>query len=219
MCACVLFGLPAAHAQQTASIEWQDAESFTKADRSAIPALAKVMGIQNPRRVAQGVSIPIPCPYAFVESGYFEDGHLRTYLQLALHRKDWKCMRGPAGEQPQRVGRWSAYATEIETRREWKIEDQGWVQFVPFEDGVPYEDAALIVLTIKHRQLVNRLPRADALSQLPSIDVGEITSIRVKANDAKAFEVWTSIGGAGDVYVVKINGSTVELHEIGVWMA
>ncbi len=68
LCAQFFFGLPAAaQGQQAEQIEWHDEGSFTKADRNAIPALAKIMGLQNPKRVYQGQYLPDLCPYAMVD--------------------------------------------------------------------------------------------------------------------------------------------------------
>jgi hypothetical protein len=219
LCAQVLFSFPdAAHAQQAEQIEWQDERSFTEADRNAIPALAKIMGLQNPKRVYQGEYLPDLCPYAMVESTYSESGHLRTYLQLTVHRKDWKCMR-PAGTKSKRVGRWSAYTTELETRREWRIQEDRWVKYVPFGDGVSYEDAELIALAIKHHQLVNRLAGNVSPFQVQTIDPADITSIQVKANAVRTFEVGSSKGGSGEIYVIRLNDHSVELHEVRFWIA
>jgi hypothetical protein len=199
-------------------IEWHDERFFTGADRKAILALAKIMGIQNPKRVHQGEYLPSLCPYVMVESTYSEAGDLRSHLQLILHRKDWKCMR-PDGTKSKRVERWFAYSAELNTRREWKIEEDQWVKYVPFGDGVSYKDAELIILAIKHGQLVNRLPILFAAPQVPSIDPAEITSIQVKTNATATFEVWSSKGGSGEIYVIKINDHMVELHEIQSWIA
>lgn len=176
------------------------------------------MGLQNPKRVYHGQYLPDLCPYAMVESTYSESGHLRTYLQLMVHRKDWKCMR-PAGTKRKRAGRWSAYTTELEKRREWRIEEDEWVKYVPFGDGVSYEDAELIILAIKHRQLVNRLAENVAHLQVPAIDPAEITSIQVKSNAVRTFEVGSSKGGSGEIYVITIKDHSVELHEVRSWIA
>ena len=212
---CMFFSYPAsAHAQQAEQVEWEDGKSFTEADRNVIPALAKIMGLQNPKRVFQGEYLPSLCPYAMVESTYSESGHLRTYLQLTVHRKDWKCR--PEGTKSKRVGRWLAYSTELDTRREWKIEEDQWVRYVPFGDGVSYEDAELIILAIKHRQLVNQL--AGNL-QVPTIDPADIASIKVKANAVRTFEVGSSKGGSGEIYVIRINNRSVELLDFRMWIA
>lgn len=152
-----------------------------------------------------------------VESTYSESGHLRTYLQLTVHRKDWKCR--PEGTKSKRVGRWLAYSTELDTRREWKIEEDQWVKYVPFGDGVSYEDAELIILAIKHRQLVNRLAGNVSPLQVPTIDPADITSIQVKANAVRTFEVASSKGGSGEIYVIRINDHNVELYEVRFWIA
>lgn len=214
-----LFSFPAvAYGQQVQKIEWQDEKSFTGADRSAIPALASTMGLQNPRRVYQGQFLPSLCPFVMVESTYSESGHLRTYLKLRMYRKDWKC-RKPGGAKIRRVGRWFAYSTDLETRREWRIEEDQWVRYVPFGNGVSYEDAELIILAIKHDQLVKRLPDDAVSFGVPAIDPADITSIQVRANEANTFEVGSSKGGSGKIYVIKIIGHSVELHEIQFWIA
>jgi hypothetical protein len=216
LCTQVWFSFPfVADAQQAEQIEWQDERRFfSDADRNAIPALAKVLGLLNPKRVYQGQYLPDLCPYAMVESASSESDHLRTYLQLTVHRKDWKCMR--AGTKSKRVGRWLAYKTELDTRREWKIEEDQWVKYVPFGEGVSYDDAELIILAIKHRQLVNQL--AGNL-QVPTIDPGDITSIQVKANATRTFEVFSSKGGSGEIYSITINDHNVELREVRFWIA
>jgi hypothetical protein len=129
-----------------------------------------------------------------VESAYSESVHLRTYLQLMVHRKDSKCMRSE-GAKSKRVGRWFAYSSGLETRREWRIEEDQRVKYVPFGDGVSYEDAELIILAIKHRQLVNRLPENVAPPQISPIDPADITLIRVKTDAVGTFEVWSSVSG------------------------
>lgn len=204
----------AAQVQQAGQVEWQDENFFTEADRRAIPTLAKRMGIQNPKRVNHGEYLPTLCPYAMIESAYSYSGHLRTHLQLIVHRKDWKCMI-PQRAKRKRVGRWFADAAELETRREWKIEEHQWIKYVFSGDGVSYEDAELIILAIKHGQLVNRSPQ----NVMPTIDPMDITSIRVKESDDRTFEVGTSQGGSGEIYVIRINDRLVELLEVQIWMA
>ena len=216
LCAQVLSSFPtAAHAWQVEQIEWHDERSFTEADRDAIPALAKTMGLQNPKRVYQGESVPDFCPYAFVESSSSESGHLRSYLQLMLHRRDWKCDR-PSGTKRKRVGRWSAYSTELELRREWRIQEDQWVKYVPFGNGVSYEDAELILLAIKHHQLVNRLAWS---REVPTINPADVTSIQLKSNTVRTFEIACSAGGSGEIYVIRINDHSVELLQVRSWIA
>jgi hypothetical protein len=207
-----------ARAEQAEQIEWQDQKYFTAGDRTAIPSLARAMGIQNPKRIYHGESLPSSCPFVMVESAYSDSGHLRSFLQLVIHRKDSKCAR-PVRAESRRVGRWFASNAGLRTWRQWKIEEGQWVKYVAFEDGVSYEDAELIMLAIKHRQLVNRLPHNVVPLQIPAIDPGEITSIRVKTDADRTFEVWSSVGGSGDVYLLKINAGRVELHGIQMWMA
>jgi hypothetical protein len=211
-----LFSFPAAYGQQAQQIEWHDERSFTGADRNAIPALAKIMGLQDPKRVYQGQFIPSLCPYVMVESTYSESGNLRTYLQLMIYRKDWKKCVKPDGTRSKRVGRWFANGTDLETRREWRIEEGQWVRYVPFGDGVSYEDAELIILAIRHHQVVNQL-RGNV--EVPTIDPAEISSIRVKSEVGRTFEVGCSKGGSGEIYVIKIDDHIVELHEIRFWIA
>ena len=184
------------------------------------------MGIQNPERVYLGESLPSFCPYVTVESAYSESGHLRTYLELTLYRIDWKCVR-PEGAKSKRAGRWFANSTQFETRREWKIEEEGWVKFVPVGDGVPYEDAELIILAIKHHQLLNRLPANTVPLQIPEIDPMEITSIRVptnaariyvQTNAARTYEVESSTGASGKIYDIKISDRSVELVGVRIWI-
>ncbi len=54
---------------------------------------------------------------------------------------------------------------------------------------------------------------------MPTIDPADITTIQVKANAARTFEVGRSKGGSGDIYVIRINGRSVELHEVRFWLA
>ena len=203
------------NAQRPAKVEWHYKKFFTEADRSAIPALAKMIGIRDPKRVFHCKSIPGSCPFAIIESTYSESGHLRTYLQLIFYRDDWrKCVRPVSGES-KRVGRWFADSTGLKTRREWKIEEDHWVKYVPFGDGVSYEDAEIIILAIKHRQVVNRSPE----KILPTIETMDIASIQVKASADRTFEVRTSKGGSGEIYVIRLNDHDVELLESGIWIS
>jgi hypothetical protein len=216
---CMFFSYPAsAHAQQAKQVEWEDGKSLTEADRIAILTLAKIMGIQDPKRVYRGEYLPDLCPYTMVESTYSESGQLRTHLQLTVHRKDWKCVR-PERAKRKRVGRWFAERTELEARREWKVEEDQWVKYVPFVDGVSYEDAELIILAIKHRQLVNRLPQNRVPLQIPTIEPMDITSIQVKTNADRTFAVESSKGGSGEIYVIRINNRSVELLDFRMWIA
>lgn len=100
-----------AYGQQSQPIKWHDQGSLSRADRIAIPTLAKGMGLQDAKRAYRGEYLPSLCPYVMVESAYAESGHLRTYLQLTVHRADWKCR--PDGTKSKRVGRWLAYSTEL----------------------------------------------------------------------------------------------------------
>jgi hypothetical protein len=172
------------------------------------------MGLPDPKRVYQGTYLPSLCPFVTVESAYSESDHLRTYQQLTVHRRDWKCR--PDGTKSKRVGRWLAYSVELDTRREWKIEEDPWIKYVAFGDGVSYEDAKLIILAIRHHQVVSRLT---GNAEVPTIDPAEITSIRVKSGAGKTFEITSSTGGSGETYVVKVNQNLVELEEVRVWIA
>jgi len=131
-----------------------------------------------------------------------------------VYRNDWKCMR-PVKGKSKRVGRWFANSTDLETRREWKVEEDQWVKYVPFSDGVSYEDAETIILAIKHRQVVDRSLR----NALPSIDSMDIASIQVKASADRTFEVTTSNGGSGEIYLIRLNDHNVELLETQIWIA
>ena len=147
-------------------------------------------------------------------STYSETMHLRTHLQLVLHRNDWKCFK-PIRAKSKRVGRWFANTTDLETRKEWRIEEDQWIKYVPFGEGVSYEDAETIILAIKHREVVSR----SAENVLPQIDTMNISSIRVKASVDRTFEVTTWNDGSGDIYLIRLNGSGVELLETSFWIA
>jgi hypothetical protein len=102
-----------------------------------------------------------------------------------------------------------------------KLEENGrskntnGVKYVLYGDGVSYEDAELIILAVKHQQLVNRLSQG----VMPTIDSMDITSIRVETTADRTFEVGNSQGGSGEIYVIRINGRLAELLEIRIWMA
>lgn len=212
----IFFSLRAsARTNQTAQVKWQDENFFTQADRKALPALANIMGIGNPKRVFHGEFIPSTCPYVMIESVFSESGHLRTYQQLMAYRNDWKKCGKPVRGESKRKGRWFANSADLKTQREWKVQEDTWVKYVSFDDGVSYDDAETIILAVKHRQLVNRSPE----NAIPVIDPMDITSIQVKGGPDRTFKVWTSVGGAGEVFVVRIDDRAVELLEVSIWMA
>jgi hypothetical protein len=200
-----------------AQIEWPTTQEFSTADRDAIITLAKKMGIENPKRVFFGQTLPDLCGFVSVESAVTDAGHLRSWLELQIRRQDWeKCYDAPPGSKTRRAGRWIARNTDLLKREEWRIEDNEWHLYLRFGPGVSFEDAELAVLAIRHGQLINRLPTADnqreSDAKVPMIDPSAISYIVAHGSDAHTYDLYTG-SGSGRILTIKIVDGKVELHE------
>ena len=80
-----------------------------------------------------------------------------------------------------REGRWIGSRAELSVEESWRISDGSWFIDLRLGPGVPYGDAERIILAIRRRALVNRVPsfigplRLDTV--MPSIDATEVRSI------------------------------------------
>ena len=120
-------------AQQVDRIEWQENASFSTADKDAIVSLTKTMGIESPRRVSHAQYLPNFCEFVRVESVASEAGHLRTWIELEIHRQDWmKCYKTPRGSKTRHMGRWVASSSDLSTKTEWRIEANVQKNHSPF---------------------------------------------------------------------------------------
>ena len=195
---------------------------LSKGDKEAILKLAQEIGIEAPVRIFEGQCHPKICDFLVVESAAKELGHLKCWLELKIHTEDW---RADEGSITLRAGRWAAQRTELRVEENWIIEDNGWRLYVhlspdaPFD--VPFEDAELIVLAIRHDELINRLPvESDPFSPnsiFPKIDPSSITFM-IRSKGLRTYDVYTGTG-RGEVFTIKVVNGKAELHRRSSWFA
>jgi hypothetical protein len=166
-------------------------------DKEAILWLAKEIGIEDPVRVSDRACRPRICDFLVVESAAKELGHLKCWLELKIHPEDWSA---DDGSITLRAGRWAAQRSELIVEERWIIEDDGWRLYVflspyaPFD--VPFEDAELIVLAIRHDKLINRhldnrIPQSQSFLHISKIDPSSIAHAPVGAS---TYDVYTLTG-------------------------
>ena len=210
-----------AQVSQPAQVEWDNANDVGPADRAAILRLAHRLGIEQPRRVSFTAYVPSFCEFVRVESVVTVEGNRRSWLELALRRRDWPACWRVRRFSRRSDGQWRGSRAELSTEEEWRIADGDWFIDTRLGDRVAYDVAKRIVLAIRDNSLVNRLPSSVGLLKLdttmPQIDASEIRSITVDKSNADMYEVRTG-QRAGLVYSIRIRDETIELHGIGSWM-
>jgi hypothetical protein len=208
--------------QQRAPIEWQVAgEDILASDRVAIVKLVYGIGLE-PERISVGIILPGGDHYIYVRSAILAEGKHRSWREVNVCRKDWTQCNNAEGRSVKRVGRWMASKAAVDRREAWRIDDDGWGKDVSVEAGVPFADAERIVLAIRRKQMVNRVPVASVgplklNRSLPDINPDDITYIKAFDADSKAYEVTIGIGG-GFTLRLKIVGSEVELTSYSEYM-
>ena len=214
--------VPWIEGQQHPAVEWQVAgEDILASDREAIVKLARRIGLE-PERVSVVIALPGGDHILNVRSAILVEGKHRSWREVDVCRKDWTQCNNAEGRALKRVGRWVASMAEVYRRETWRIEDGGWAKDVPVAPGVPFSDAERIVLAVRRKQLVNRVP-AVAVGplklnrSLPDINPDDITYIKAFDSDSKAYEVTTGIGG-GFTLRLRIVGSEVELTSYSEYM-
>jgi hypothetical protein len=210
-------------------IEWPS--NLSDGDKEAILTLARETGIEEPVRVCDRHCHPRIRDFLVVESAAKELGHLKSWLELTIYPEDYRPddpedYRPDDGSITLRAGRWATQKSKLYQREEWIIEDDGWrlcVGFsrdVPFD--VPFKDAELLVLAIRHDELINRLPaQLDPLNPNPSyifpeIDPGSITRI-LRSRGLRTYDVYTGIE-MGEVFTIQIMNGKAELLRRSGWI-
>lgn len=205
-----------ADGQQTEAIKWDLDFDVTGADKSAIEKLAKKMGI-DVARVSVLYVLPSGGQVLNVDSRIVVEGRYRTWVELSICRKDWKPLHCSTKSR-QSVERWQASVRDLKRREAWSIQDGDWHADVPVEPGIPFGDVEQIVLAIRHRQLVNRLPTSVGSIKLntamPEIDAAEITCIE---KDSSGYEIRTG-RASGLILRVRIVGANVEIYSYATWI-
>ena len=117
------------------------------------------------------------------------------------------------------MGRWVASSSDLSTKTEWRIEGNQWHMYLRFEPGVPYADAELVVLAIRHSQLLNRLPTDNSPLKLrpylPVVDPTDISFMEVCGTEPRTYNVHTGKSKAScEILTVKIKDGKVELHQL-----
>jgi hypothetical protein len=206
-----------AGATQSSSLEWANASGITAADKTAILDLARRVGLENPRRVSVAEIHPVGGTIVIVASEVETTGPRRTWRELSVCRRDWRC----ASRDGVRVGRW--VSGSIQSVMAWRVTDNGWYVDVHLSEGVSFPAVERIVLAIRRQEVVNRLPTIfvgrEFHPEMPFIDVSKIRTVKLSAHYPGGYEVWTSDGGAGEVFTFRIEGGVVELHATGQWVA
>ena len=205
-----------AYGQQTEAIKWDVDFNVTAADKSAIEKLAKKIGV-DAARVSVVYVLPSGGQVLNVESRIVIEGRHRRWVELSICRKDWKPLRCSTKSR-QSVERWQASVRDLERREAWSIQDGDWHLDVPVGPGTPFTDVEKIVLAIRRRQLVNRLPTSvgpiKLNTEMPAIDLDEITRIE---KNSSGYEVRTG-RAAGLILRVRIVDANVELYSYATWI-
>jgi hypothetical protein len=220
----VLFGCicgVTVQARQVDTIAWDVDATITAADRDAIIALARQMGISEPRRVSFSIRLPSRCRFVRVESAVRERGNRRNWLQLRMRPREWSDCLGKDGIT--KVGRWSAAQSDLGERETWRIEDGEWARDLYLGPDLPYPDAVTIVRAIRRRGLVNRLPSNVSFGPLkmtksiPEIDPDDIGAI-TKSQIVPGEYVVRTGSDSGYVLAVRIVDDQVELLSVERWV-
>ncbi|HKE82177.1 MAG TPA: hypothetical protein VKB50_00415 [Vicinamibacterales bacterium] len=195
-------------AVQNDAIEWRVGPDITANDKKAIVELARNAGIDRPHRVAVSTTLAPGCHVLTVSSDVMVDGNRVTWTGLDLIRTDSKnCW--PQRDSTKRVGRWMANTSRPWIEERSRIHDGDWHIDLELDDGVPYRDAERIVLAVRRKTLVNRVPG----SQRADIDPDLITSIqKPTGKPAGEYIVTAGSGSRGVVFSIAIVDDRVELR-------
>jgi hypothetical protein len=206
--------LGAALVAQDASIEWRVSSDVTPNDRKAIIELAHKAGMDRPRTVMTVAAPTAGCRTVSVSSDVAVDGNRVRRSGLDLIRADSKNCWPQANSAP-RVGRWIANTDRPWIDERWRVRDGDWHLDVTLDDDVPYRDAERIVLAIRHKEVIDRLPEhAQGTRAEPEIDADSITSIQKRGGRGRT-EYWLASGAgvrAARLSIAIVDGR-VELYE------
>ena len=195
-------------AAQSDAIEWRVGPDVTANDKKAIVELARSAGIDRPRRVAVSTTLAPGCKVVTVSSNVMVDGNRVTWSGLDLIRTDSKnCW--PQRDATKRVGRWMANTSSPWIEARSRIHDGDWHVDLELDEDVPYRDAERIVLALRHKTLVNRVPG----SQRADIDPDLITSIQKPTGKPEGeYTVTAGSASRGVVFSIAIVDDRVELR-------
>jgi hypothetical protein len=214
--------------QRERKVQWHvDADlQLVESDKNAILKLVRQIGLE-PESVFVVTLLPSGDRLIYVSSPIIVEGNHRAWTELSVCRTDWNFCNNKTNRSLKRVGRWLASKADLERRERWRIHDGDWSMDIPVQSGVRFADAEQIVLVIRHKQLVNRVPTVAGPPRLnvtvadinviadinPIADVNpdEISQITRVVSDTGVYEVTIGVG-SGVVLRVKIIGNSVELQ-------
>ncbi len=174
------------------------------------------------QRVYLSVLLPTGCRFIRAQSPVTEAGHLRTWLELSIRRKDWTgvshCLPVPPGSKAQHIWRWITSRNDLWRARQWRVQENGWHVDVRFDGtDLTYPETELIVLAIRHQRLVNRLrPTMAPAPKIPVFDANAIYQMYF-SNDSGIRMYYVCLGRV--MVEVRIVAGTVELLSYGIAMS
>jgi hypothetical protein len=194
------------------------------ADTAAVLALGRQFGIPQPARIDRVFPELVGCPVVELGSPVSIEGKRHSWMELKVRRRGrdtggHRCeVYAPSGSTVKRSDRWVASSEELIERSLWRVSDGDWHIDVALDAGVPYDSAVVLVLAVRRRTLVNRMPaglRRFFGDTLPTIDASDIRTIRRKQ------EVYEVITGErwGTVLLVSIVAGEVIVHNVGSWIS
>jgi hypothetical protein len=201
-------------------VEWSiPAADVNAGDRRAILELARRFGINDPQRVSV---LNAGCLTVRVDSKVTVEGN-RLRSQSVLMRRNTGPGCTAARGKMKRVGNWiTGLETALPVVR-WRVRDEDWHVDMYLGEGVSYENAAVIVRSIRRNGLTDRRQPQDQTFDIPYIDASTITYIRrphqtvwTSPGDSRDYEVMTGESG-GFVLLVRIVDGSVEVHRAGGW--
>lgn len=196
-------------------VEWDVDSDIVASDKEVILKLVRELGLK-PKTVGVVIQLPTGDRVIHVKSAILVQGKHRTWHELPVCRRDWDHCNNDEGRSLKRVGRWLASKADLAEFGTWRIEDGDWTREIPvLPAGIAFADAERIVLAIRRKQLVNRLPptsaRGNSTPSIPEINPNEITVIRRIETEPSAYEVTTGVASGMSLRVV-IVGEAVELR-------
>jgi hypothetical protein len=224
-------------AAQGREVVWDLGTHVTEADQRDILRLAADIGIRTPRRVVDNRS---PCPIVSVFGEPVVDGNrVTTTVAWVRPRKSPECRDLGFNFNIRRRGSWATERSRQNPRRNiaWRIRDAEWHRDIALGPDVTYEDAATIVLAIRHDTLVDMRKNAEiAKARDSDMNADQIFWISRYDDDsmkrlypdiyADMFRVmsqdhedYTGRGGSGHSLNVKIRNGRVELHGSSGWVS
>jgi hypothetical protein len=228
---------------QHGPVDWNVPVVLTAVDKKDILTVAQRVGILDPQRVP--VPLRSPCLLVQVESTPIVVGNRVLSDIVRIQQKTGpQCLPvDPArrvqqqGRRVQQQGNWVAalftgnptlFTGNPKRRELWRIRDEDWHVDIHLGEGVPYDDAVMVVHAIRQKQLVDRRPPPEPSSPIRYIDPSRI--IGISRSDAptisRQYQVtesrsaWGPLrGGGGEELTVRIRDGRVELHAHLCWMS